>query len=56
LSGEESTDTHEQILVKYNLVTKQDLFQEGNYVTNIFFKPNLANTSFTDFMNGTNVT
>ena len=56
LSGEVATDTHEQILAKYNTVTKQDLFQEGEYVTNIFFKPALANTTFTDFMNGTNAT
>lgn len=56
LSGEVNTDTHSQILNKYNQITKHDLFQEGSNVTNIFFKQSLSNTSFYDFMNGTNIT
>lgn len=55
LSGEEDGDTHQQITTKYNTVTKQSLFQEGNNVTNIFFNSSISGT-FYQFAYGTNLT
>ena len=54
LSGEEEGDTHTEITTKYNAVTKQQLFQEGNNVTNIFFNSSISG-SFSQFMLGTNI-
>ena len=45
LTNEEFTDTHPTIIEKYNTLIKDDLFQEGDYVTNIYFGDSNKNIS-----------
>lgn len=55
LSGELEGDTHSQIIEKYDQITKDDLFQSGNNVTNIFFNNTISGT-FNLFAYNTNIT
>lgn len=55
LSAEQETDNHDTIIQKYDSITKQDLFQEEENVTNITFDKNLYG-SFEYFILNTNTT